>query len=421
MKILMVHKFYYVEGGAERYVFNVSDLLQEKGHVVIPFAMQDDRNFDSDYADFFSDRFGPDLLFSTRNPFKRLSIAKRIIFNRQAQEKLAQLIEETRPDFAHVHSIYHHLSPSVLFTLKQYNLPVLLTLHDYKMVCPNYIFLDGKRQVCEACRGKQFWHATAKKCFRDSYAASALVSAEAYVNKRKKSYHDNVDLFVSPSKFLADKISSYGYADKSVVVQPYTLDLNAYEPCYEPSDYFVFMGRLTHEKGVHFLLDAAKQIKGADLYVLGTGPLEQELRDRVERENLANVKMLGYKSGDELRDIVRRAKFTVITSEWHDNSPLVIYESLSLGNPVVGARMGGIPELIKEGEDGFVFDRGDQETFIKHVQYLIDHPEQAMQMGKNARQKAERLYGFDQHYAQLLQLYEKTKAISNGSRVGQPA
>lgn len=411
MKILMVHKFYYVEGGAERYVFNVTDLLQEKGHVVIPFAMHDERNFDSEYSPYFTERFGPDLLFDTKNPLKRLSLTKRIIYNRQAQDQLARLIEETRPDFAHVHSVYHHLSPSVLQTLKDYNLPVLLTLHDYKMVCPNYIFLDGQRQVCEACEGKHFWKATAKKCFRDSYAASALVSAEAYINKWKKSYHDNVDVFVSPSKFLADKISTYGYSDKAVMVQPYTLDLNAYEPCYDTSDYFVFMGRLTHEKGVHFLLDAAKHIKGADLYVLGTGPLEQELSDRVERENLTNVKMLGYKSGDELRDIVRRAKFTVITSEWHDNSPLVIYESLSLGNPVVGSRMGGIPELIEEGEDGFVFDRGDQKTFVKHVQYLIDHPEKNIQMGKNARNKAERLYGFDEHYQKLLDLYDKTRFI----------
>ena len=414
MKILMVHKFYYVEGGAERYVFNVTDLLKEKGHTVIPFAMQDDRNFDSEYSQYFVSRFGPDQLFQARGLGERLKIAGRIIFNREAQDKLSRLIEETRPDIAHVHSIYHHLSPSVLHTLKKYNLPVMLTLHDYKIVCPNYIFLDGKRNVCEACKGRHFWKATAKKCFRNSFAASALVSAEAYVNYWKKSYLSNVDVFVSPSKFLGDKISQYGYRQKPVLVQPYTLDLNAYEPCYDPSDYFVFMGRLTHEKGVHFLLDAAKQIHGADLYVLGTGPLEEEMRRRVVDENLTHVKMLGYRSGRELRDIVRRAKFTVITSEWHDNSPLVIYESLSLGNPIVGARMGGIPELIEEGVDGFVYDRGDLDAFVRHVNYLIANPEKSVEMGKNARKKAEALYGFDEHYEKLIKLYEYT------TRVAQP-
>ena len=416
MKILIVHKFYYVEGGAERYVFNVTDLLKKKGHTVIPFAMQDDRNFDSEYSQFFADHFGPDQMFKNKSAIERIHLAGRMIFNRDAQKKLARLIKETKPDIAHVHSIYHHLSPSVLFTLKEHHLPVMLTLHDYKIVCPNYIFLDGKRNVCEACRGKYFWKATAKKCFRNSYAASALASAEAYWNYWKKSYLKNVDVLVSPSRFLGEKISQYGYQKKPVLVQPYTLDLDAYKPCYEPSDYFVFMGRLTHEKGVHFLLDAAKKIQGADLFILGTGPIEGELQERIKNENLANVKMLGYKSGDELRDLVRRAKFTVITSEWHDNSPLVIYESLSLGNPVIGARMGGIPELIEEGRDGFVYDRGDLETFVKHANFLIQYPQKTIEMGKNARQKAERLYGFDQHYKKLLDFYEYTARVANGKR-----
>ena len=412
MKVLMVHKFYYVEGGAERYVFNVTDLLRQKGHEVIPFAMKDERNFSSEYADYFAERFGPDRLFETKNPLRRWRIAKQIIFNRQAQAKLEALIEGTRPDIAHVHSVYHHLSPAVLFTLKKFGLPVMLTLHDYKLVCPNYIFLDGRRRVCEACQGRSFWKATAKKCFRDSYAASALVSAEAYVNKWKKSYLQNVDLFVSPSRFLGEKIAQYGYGEKVLRIQPYTLDLDAYPPCFDDSDYYVFMGRLTHEKGLHFLLDAVKMIEGAKLKILGTGPLEAELRLRISREGLRQVEMLGYKAGDELKEIVRRAKFTVVTSEWHDNSPLVIYESLALGNPVIGARMGGIPELIDEGVDGFTFARGDLKTFVDRVNHLIERPELCAQMGRNGRLKAERLFGFDAHYPQLLRLYEETRRLA---------
>lgn len=413
MKILMLHKFYYIEGGAERYVFNITDLLEEKDHTVIPFAMQDERNFQSEYSSYFAERFGPDQLFATKNIIKRAQIAGRTIYNRQAQEKLASLIERTRPDIAHVHSIYHHLSPSVLHTLKQYKLPVIMTLHDYKIVCPNYIFLDGQRRICHACRGKHFWHATAKKCFRNSYAASALATAEAYWNYWRKSYLNNVDVFVSPSRFLGEKVSQYGYHNKPVLVQPYTLDLRLYEPCYEPSNYYIFMGRLTHEKGVFFLLDAAKKIQGADLFILGTGPLEKACREKVKNENLTHVKLLGYKSGDELREIVRHAKFTVIPSEWHDNSPLVIYESLALGNPVIGARMGGIPELIDEGLDGFIYNRGDGESFIRHANFLIQNPEKTIAMGKYARQKAERLYGFEEHYKKLINLYDYASSVAD--------
>ncbi len=408
MKVLMVHKFYYVEGGAERYVYNLSDLLQERGVEVIPFASKHPKNDSSPYNDYFAPYFNPGQ-FSLSKPKELVKNIRRTIFNTEAQRQLERLIEDTQPDIAHVHSIYHHLSPSIFPTLKKYNLPVMMTLHDYKLVCPNYIFLDGKRQVCEACRGKHFWKATAKKCFRDSYGASLLVSAEAYYNYCKHSHFDNIDVLVSPSKFLGDKISQYGYQNHPVLVQPYTLDLSKYEPCYETSDYFVFMGRLTHEKGVHFLLDSMKQINGANLVILGTGPLENEMRRRVETENLTNVKMLGYKSGDELKEIVRKAKFTVITSEWHDNSPLVIYESLSLGNPIVGAQMGGIPELIEEGKDGYTFARGDMETFVKHVNTLNADPERCIQMGKAARAKAERLYGFDEHFTKIMELYDYTR------------
>ena len=408
MKILMVHKFYYVEGGAERYVFNLSDLLTEKGHTVIPFAMQDDRNFESPYSSYFVSNFQPDHLNNTRNPLKRLKLAGRTIYSREAQAKLAQLIKDTKPDIAHVHSIYHHLSPSILHTLKQYNLPVMLTLHDYKLVCPNYIFLNGKRQVCEACKGKYYWNAVTKKCFRDSYGASVIVAAEAYINSILKSYKKNIDLLTAPSHFLGNKVWQYGYQHIPVKIQAYTLDVDSYKPCFKASGYFVFMGRLTHEKGLHFLLDAMHHIHGADLYICGTGPIENELRERIKQESLNNIKMLGYKSGDELRNIVSHAKFTVIPSEWHDNSPLVIYESQSLGNAMIGSRMGGIPELIDEGVDGFTFDRGDSEQFIKLVNRLIQQPQTAVEMGKKARKKAESQYGFEGHYPKIMDLYKYT-------------
>lgn len=404
----MLHKFYYVEGGAERYVFNLTELLKQKGHEVIPFAMQDDRNFDSPYSCYFAPRFGPDMLFETKNPVRRLKIAAQTIYNRKVQDFLKQLLEDTKPDIAHVHSVYHHLSPSVFPILKEYNLPVLVTLHDYKLVCPNYIFLDGQRHVCELCKGKYFWNATRKKCFRDSYAASFLVTLEAYINYWKKSYQNNIDVLVSPSKFLADKIAKYGYENKEISVLPYTLDLNTYVPCFQPSDYFVFMGRLTHEKGVDFLLDAMSKIKETNLYLLGTGPLQNHLQNRIEKEGLTHVRLLGYKSGDELLRIVSQAKFTVITSEWYDNSPLVIYESLALGNPVIGANMGGIPELISENRDGFIFERGDIDTFIDRVNYLVQNPQICIQMGKNAREKAEQLFGFEEHYKKINQLYDLT-------------
>lgn len=404
----MIHKFHYIEGGAERYVFNLSELLHQKGHHVIPFSMQHPKNFPSPYSDYFVSYFNPEQLRESKNPFATIKKAARVINNREAQQKLAMLIEETRPDIAHVHSVYHHISPSVLKTLKDYRIPVILTLHDFKLVCPNIVFLDGKNKVCEACQGKYFWKAAVKKCFRNSYGASLLVAIEASYHHLLKSYKNQVDLFHAPSAFMAKKMAEYGYENKPIRTLPYTLDVQSFKPHFGKSDYFVYAGRMSVEKGVLFLVDAMRNIKDIKLYLIGTGPLDEEIRNRIDQYHLDHVEMLGYKSGDELRDILSRAAFTVMPSLCHDNSPLAIYESLSLGNAILGSRIGGIPELIEDGVDGYVFTAGDTEDFVKKVNLLIEQPLTTINMGKHGRRKAELLFSPDEHYNRIMALYDET-------------
>jgi len=412
MRILTVHKFHYIEGGAERYLFNMTDLLRSHGHTVIPFSMHHPRNLPCDYSDYFAEHFNPDQLReSLRRPLTLARKAARVCYNHNAQRQLARLIRDTQPEIVHVHSIYHHLSPAVLSTLKAFNLPVVMELHDYKLICPNYIFLDGQRRLCETCRGRYFLNAGGKKCFRDSSAASLLVAVEATLHRCLGSYKKNVDLFVSPSRFLADKMKSYGYGDKPILVQPYSLDLSAYQPRYEPSDYYLFMGRLTHEKGVRFLLQAAARIKDLNLIICGAGPLEAELAATIKAEGLHHVTLAGYQSGEALKTLAAGARFTVVTSEWHDNSPLVIYESLALGKPVIGSRLGGIPELIDEGVDGYTYTAGNLDEFVNRIEQLKGEPQRAVEMGRRGRAKAERLLSPDGHYEKLLRIYEQARSI----------
>jgi glycosyltransferase involved in cell wall biosynthesis len=412
MRLLTVHKFHYIEGGAERYLFNMSALLQAKGHTVIPFSMQHPRNLPSDYENYFADYFSPEQLWEVKSdPVELVRRAARVCYNRNAQRQLAKLIRDAGPELAHVHSIYHHLSPAVLTTLKSYQLPVVMELHDYKLICPNYIFLDGRRQLCEACRGRFFFRSVWKKCFRDSYSASLLVALEATLHKYLATYKNNVDLFISPSRFLAEKMKRYGYSNKPIVVLPYSLDLESYHPWYGSSDYYIFMGRLTHEKGLRFLLQAAKRITNMQLYICGTGPLEEELREQIESEKLTHVKMLGYQSGEALKALVSRSKFTVVTSEWHDNSPLVIYESLSLGKAVIGSRLGGIPELIEEGVDGYTYEAGHLDDFVAKVEKLIAEPERTIEMGRLGRVKAEQLFSPEMHYEKLMRIYDRARSL----------
>ncbi|MBN1998000.1 glycosyltransferase family 4 protein [candidate division KSB1 bacterium] len=408
MKILSVHKFHYIEGGAERYVFNLSDVLEKRKHTVIPFSMRHPKNVPSPYDDFFSPYFNPEQFKSTKNPMRIAQNAIRVIYNREAQKKLASLIEKTKPEIAHVHSIYHHLSPAVLKTLKDHHLPVLQTLHDFKLLCPNIVFLDGKNKVCTLCSRGNNWHAMWKKCFRNSLPGSFLVSLEATVHKYLRSYKKYIDVFHVPSRFLGSRIIQNGYSHRPVEVLPYTLNVNNYLPNYNPDNYFVFVGRLSVEKGVLFLLDAIKKIKSIQLKIIGTGPLEQQMKERISREQLTHVKMVGYQSGEALKKLVSGALFTTAPSLCHDNSPLSIYESFSLGNAVLGSRMGGIPELIEPGVDGLVFEPDNTDDFADKVEQLVSNRDKTVQMGKNGRRKAEKLYAPDVHYERIMEMYRKT-------------
>lgn len=405
MKILMVHKFYYIEGGAERYFFNLTELLQRQGHEVIPFAMHHPRNLPSPWSGYFVDYFEPDKELAHLGPVNGLKAAARVIYNRQAQARLETLIDAVQPDIAHVHGVYHHLSPSVLFSLKKKKLPVVFTLHEYKILCPDYLFLDRQGRVCERCAGKHFWHATAGRCFRDSLAASALVTAESYVHRLLRTYHRQVDLYLSPSRFLQGKMIQYGYPEAQVEWLPYTIPMDDYDPCYEHDGYFVYVGRLSHEKGVAELVRAMRRVPEAHLKVIGTGRLGEPLQDYVRQEGLGNVEFLGYRSGAELREIVRRAMFVAVPSVVYDNSPLSIYEALAHGKPVVGAAIGGIPELIEEGRDGFLFKAGDEASLVTALHRMLDRAPQWPEMGRAGRRKAEALFGPEAHVQKIENIY----------------
>ncbi len=407
MKILMVHKFYYIEGGAERYYFNLSQLLQRQGHEVIPFAMQHPRNEETPYRDFFVDYFEPDKELKQLGIVNGLRAAARVIYNRQAQERIEALIDQVRPDVAHVHGVYHHLSPAVLFSLKKKKLPVIFTLHEYKILCPDYLFLDRHGRVCEKCAGKHFWHAAADKCFRQSLPASALVSLESYVHRWLQTYHRNVALYLSPSQFLRQKMIQYGYPAEKVEWLPYSIPMDQYEPCYENDGYCVYVGRLSHEKGIQELVHAMKRLPHIRLKVIGTGRLGEPLQDFVHANKMENVEFAGYQSGASLRELVKRAMFVVVPSVVYDNSPLSIYEALAHGKPVVGATIGGIPELIDEGQDGVLYTAGDEDSLVEAMEKMMAAQPRWPEMGLHGRNKAQTLFGPEAHLQRILSIYNR--------------
>ena len=399
LKVLSVNKFHHITGGADRHYLEWSHLLERRGHTVIPFSMHHERNQDTPYARYFVDKV--DFFDSRTRDLPAMAL--RVLYSTQARKRIEALIQDTQPDIAHLHNVAHQLSPSILHSLKKFGIPVIQTVHDYKFGCPAYMFYT-EGQVCERCKGRRYYNVVLHKCNHGSLAASALNCAEMYFHELIGIY-DNVDLYISPSNFLREKMIDYGVSAARVVRIPNFIALDQYTPDYTHSDYFLFCGRLLGIKGIRTLMAAMQFIKEPQLYVVGDGELRHELESYASERGMDNVSFLGYKSGEELKSIIAKSMFSVIPSEWYENLPYAVLESFALGTPVLAANLGGIPELIEPGVDGVLFKPGDVADLVEKIRDLVAHRQSLPEMGRLARAKIERQYDADSHYNRVMSLY----------------
>ncbi|HRO25775.1 MAG TPA: glycosyltransferase, partial [Promineifilum sp.] len=318
----------------------------------------------------------------------KLRVVERILYSREARRKVEAIIEDTRPDLVHIHGFIHEMSTSILPALKAAGLPVVQTLHDYKIACPNTTFVSNDH-ICEACKGGRYYNMTRYRCKRGSLSASLLASAEMYFHQMFRLYEPNIDMFISPSRFLADKMAEHGIR-KPIIPIPNFINPDNFTAVYEPQNHFVFAGRLVRVKGIMTLLEAMRHINSdAALMIAGAGELEPEMRQFVETHNLTNVRFLGHLGTDDLAALVRSALFTVSPAEWYENYSMTVIESLACGTPVIGANIGGIPEQVRDGWNGFLFEPGNATELAARMQSLLDDRELAIQMGRNGRAQVE--------------------------------
>lgn len=402
MKVLSVNKFHYIKGGADRLYLEWSELLEKKGHEIVYFSMQHERNQATTYARYFVEN----VEFFNNGGWRNLpDMALRVLYSRQARRRIELLIEDTRPEIAHLHNIAHQLSPSILDSLKKHGLPVVQTVHDYKFGCPTYSFFT-EGQVCERCKGHHYYNTVLHRCNRGSLSASLLNCVEMYLHQLIGIY-DKVDLFISPSNFLREKMIEYGFSPERIVRIPNFVDTNQYVPSYTSDGYFLFVGRLVSFKGVSTLLEAMRSVQESQLYIVGEGELREQLEARAREESIQNVSFLGYQSGPELKSLIANAMFTVTPSEWYENMPYAILESFALGTPVLAANIGGMPELIEPEVNGLLFEPGSVVDLVEKIRYLLLNRQQLASMGKRARAKIEREYNAETHYERVVQVYER--------------
>jgi glycosyltransferase involved in cell wall biosynthesis len=380
-------------------------LLTEHGHEVIPFSMEDDLNIPSPYSDYFVSNIDfPSRMGNGSSLSDKFSAMSRVIYSQEAAEKVKKLIDDTQPDIAHVQNIAHEISPSILPVMKQAGLPIVQTLHDYKLLCPNTTFLS-KGEICEQCKYQRYFQVVVNRCKRDSLPASLLAGLEMYAHKISGIYEKNIDTFIVPSQFLGGKLAEYRIKTPALNI-PNFLYLERFEPCYDPDDYFLYIGRLAVNKGIKTLLQAMQQVNRSQLYIAGSGEIEQELKDYVKDKNIQNVTFLGHLPSDELIPLVQKARFTVAPSEWYENYSMSVIESLACGTPVIGADIGGIPEQVRDSWNGLLFEPGNATHLAEKINFLLDNPQQAVGFGRNGRQQVEKINGPEPHYQQTLALYE---------------
>jgi glycosyltransferase involved in cell wall biosynthesis len=408
MNVLLINKFFYRRGGSEVSLFLTARALEKHGHRTAFLAMSHPDNLPSPYDRYFVS--GVDFEAPAWS-LQGLRAAGRVLYSFEARRRLEALIRDDRPDIAHVHNIHHQLTPSIFHTLRRHRIPVVMTLHDYKVVCPAYnLFRDGR--PCELCRGGRFYNCLRHKCSKNSRLRSLVNTLEMYLHRDILRTEGLVNVYLSPSRFLGDKVAAMGFRPK-VMHLPNALDLDEFEPAAGPGeDRLVYFGRLSPEKGLPTLLDA---LAGTSIrcLVIGRGPLGDALRERAGRESLNGVSFSDYLSPVDLRPIIRASRAVVVPSEWYENNPYSVLESFALARPVIAARIGGLPELVQDGETGLTFTPGSASELRRRMEDLLAGPADSEALGRRARRFVEGRNGLEAYYEGLMKAY--ARALEGGA------
>ena len=402
MRILQVNKFHYLRGGAEKYFLDMSEKLRHDGHEVAVFSMRHPKNLPSPWEKYFVSRDS----FNESKLRDRLLAPGRIIYSLESKMKFKRLVRDFRPDIIHIHNIYHQLSPSILSVAKKNQIPVVVHLHDYKLVCPNYqLFVGG--QICYRCRRHRYCQAVKHCCFHGSRVKSVLVALEMFIHHRLwKIYERAVNLYLAPSNFMKETVVSFGIPEAKVKVLYNFIDRpgTKEEKNVPVGEYLLYYGRLSPEKGINVLLEALKITPSApSLKIVGSGPEAEKLELSVKALGIQDqVEFLDAKFGTELEQIILGSKAVIIPSVWAENMPFVLLESLALGKVVIASRTGGLPELIENGTSGFLFENGNADDLANKIMALDSCDLESI--GVAAKREVLDLT-LEKHYKKLLDIY----------------
>lgn len=406
MKILEINVFNYRKGGSEAVYFSTMELLKEHGDDVVNYALKWPENYPSPYEQFFPE--SKETRSGVLRPIKNIV---NYFYDAEAARNLETLIEMEKPDLAQVHLIWGQITGSILPVLKRHHIPVIFTIHEYRIVCPAYTFRNGLGEVCEQCQGKHFYKCVTNKCCKGSYGLSAMMAAEQYFRIAFLNPAKYIDGFVYVSQFAKSKLEQYMPALKdkpNMVLYNLTDGICGEVTKDEKTEkYYLFFGRLSYEKGIKTLILAFRETPQCRLKIAGTGPLEEELKEFVRENKMDNVEFLGYQSGEPLQKLVSNAYFIMVPSEWYENNPMTIIEGYAAGVPVIGAKIGGIPEIIEDGKTGYLFESGNKEALADLVNkaFSLTHKDY-LEMSNYALKFAQEHFDRAKYYPRLMSFFK---------------
>lgn len=366
MKVLMINKFLHPNGGSETYIFKLGEYLMSQGHEVQYFGMEHEGRCVGNRVNAYTGNMD----FHGGTKLAKLTYPIKTIYSVEARKKIRMVLDDFKPDVCHLNNFTYQLTPSIILEIVKWRkqtgreCEIMFTAHDYNLVCPNHMLNNPNTgEICEKCLGGRYMNCTKGKCIHGSTAKSLIGTLEAYFWKWNGAYK-YIDKIICCSEFLKSKMDSNPlFAKKTVAIHNFVDEVEW--KATDKKDYVLYFGRFSKEKGIATLIEVCKKLPEVQFIFAGTGPLEEQI------EGIPNIKNVGFQKGEALEKLIREARFSVYPSEWYENCPFSVMESQMYGTPVLGANIGGIPELIRVGETGELFESGNTEDLKSKIWNLF--------------------------------------------------
>jgi len=397
MKILFVNKFHYLKGGSEKYYFELAELMKSKGHEIAFFSMNNEKNIKTGEKEYFVN----EIDLNTGSKLKAFDV----IYSKENEKKMTEALDDFKPDIVHINNFQRQLSASIIKAINKKNIPIVFTAHDMQAICPASAMLYNG-QICEECIEKNYSACIKKSCIKDSKLKSVLGVLESSYY-RKNNIYTKIDFIISPSEFIKKQLIKGKLKYKRLeTIHNFVIDSHRQQD-YIDNGYAFYFGRLSIEKGILNLIKAFEKLETGKLIIAGDGPEKERIKDIIKEKKLEDrIQLVGYLEQESIKKYIKEAKFIVVPSIWYENCPYSILETMEIGKPILGSKIGGIPELIEDSVNGFLYEYNNIDELSQKMKLLFENSELVKKQSRSSREIYEKKYSEEIYYNKILNIYE---------------